>query len=348
MWKIFIFLFIIFNTCVKKSYVVSLPPTIFKTEKSKNGVSVEIIDDEILFNEGIELYKKGKYNLAYKKYKLILQNFKESPYIIPSLYNAGLCLLKSNNYETSINYFEKYINDVQTEKDKIDGNLKLIEALLGAKKYDESIELSNKLLINETLLDPFEKIEVWTRLGYSLKMKRNFIEAEKNFKKAIKEYENFNEKNPLISNEFVAMANYEIGEIYRELFSEIKFQLPVETMEKNLIDKATFFLKSQKNYLDTIRVHNPYWSAAAGYKIGKLYEDFYFDLLNAEVPQELKKEEVKIYFEELKKKISPLIHRAIEIYEKNLLYGETSGYTADWIKKTEERLQFLKNYCCVP
>ncbi|MFT5435049.1 MAG: hypothetical protein ACI9OJ_005766, partial [Myxococcota bacterium] len=127
------------------------------------------------------------------------------------------------------------------------------------------------------------------------------------------------------------------------LFASIRFRLPVETMKRDLTDKSSFFLKGQSAYLRCVRLQNQHWSVAAGYRLGKLYEDFYSDMMEAEVPSELDDEDKKVYYDELKKHVRPLVVRAIEIYERNLGMSDRLGTGGDWAKKTQASLDRMRN-----
>jgi hypothetical protein len=116
-------------------------------------------------------------------------------------------------------------------------------------------------------------------------------------------------------------------------------------MGKDLDKKGKLFMSAQHHYIEALRHHHPNWSMAAGYMIGKLYEEFYTDIFEAEIPSDLSDEEVALYFEELRKHIRPLMERAIDVYEKNLSLSRRMGESEEkdkWVRETEESLEHLK------
>jgi hypothetical protein len=115
-------------------------------------------------------------------------------------------------------------------------------------------------------------------------------------------------------------------------------------METDLEDKAQLFMQAQTASIRTMRLGNPHWSTAAGYNIGKMYEDFYTHVLAAEVPGDLTAEEQAIYFAELRKKIRPLMERAMQIYEKNIIMSERFGVDNDFTQHSQRSLERLKSY----
>src|SRR5690554_8188591 len=85
--------------------------------------------------------------------------------------------------------------------------------------------------------------------------------------------------------------------------------------------------------------------------IGKLYEDFYTDIFNAEIPDTLSDQAVALYFEELRKQIRPLMERAISVYEKNLSLSKRMGKDAEtdeWVSQTTTTLNRLRSFLADP
>ena len=118
-------------------------------------------------------------------------------------------------------------------------------------------------------------------------------------------------------------------------------------MGNDLQEKAELFMAAQHNYIRALSYHHPKWSMAAGYMIGRLYEDFYKDILSAEIPDDLTQEHLTLYFEELRTQIRPLMVRAVQVYEKNLSLSERIGTSAgenEWVAVTSQHLERLRMY----
>ena len=94
----------------------------------------------------------------------------------------------------------------------------------------------------------------------------------------------------LVGNRYVSLAQFQIGEIYRELVRAIHFRLPLERMARDLEDKSNLFLKAQNAYLKTLRLQHPEVAVISGYRLGSLYESMHDDMMAAEVPPDLTRE----------------------------------------------------------
>ena len=78
-------------------------------------------------------------------------------------------------------------------------------------------------------------------------------------------------------------------------------------------------------------------------KLGELYEQFYLDVLQAEIPKSMGSEEKSVYFAELRKQLQPLLKHSVSIYERNISMSVRLGTSNRWIDETEKRLQNLRN-----
>ena len=63
------------------------------------------------------------------------------------------------------------------------------------------------------------------------------------------------------------------------------------------------------------------------------------DLMNAEVPEELGKGDHAVYIEELKKKVKPLIEKAVYTFRRTVELGNRLDYNSEWTKKARSSLE---------
>ena len=86
---------------------------------------------------------------------------------------------------------------------------------------------------------------------------------------------------------------------------------------------------------------------ATDFMIKHLYEDFYLDIFQAEIPDDLTEEQLSIYFEELRKQLRPLMVRATQVYKKNLSLSQRIVADVDqseWVNQTDTHLKRLQAY----
>ena len=76
--------------------------------------------------------------------------------------------------------------------------------------------------------------------------------------------------------------------------------------------------------------------------MGRLYEEFYDDLLGAEIPPELKPEDRETYLQELRRKARPLVAKAVATYERNLSLARVHGAREEWLGDLPVRIARLR------
>jgi len=322
--------------------VIRMDPMVFQATDGPDGLQVNTMDPEALFQEGKSAFRAQKYDESAHIFTLFLKHFPEDSRASNARYNAGLSLERLEEWDAAKFHFLAYTGGAKDVRDQIDGHFRLVICFRGLRDWGG---MKDRLdILRKLALTPLDRAEVLALTGYAYEMQGHMALAERSYLKAL-ELEREQEDPQLFkSNEHLAMAQYQIGEIYRRLFDAIAFRLPVERMQRDLHDKSTLFLKAQSAYLRTIRRQQKSWAFAAGFRTGEIYEAFYQDFLKSEVPSELDNEEVQIYFEELRDQIRPLLERAIRIYERNIKMGARSRQGDNpWIEKTRSHLERLKS-----
>ncbi len=302
---------------------------------------VRVLEARPLFREAATDYSEGRYEKALSKFLAIIENFGDTPYAPHSLFNAGLAYERLERWEEALDVFRQAEDALKKEEDRWDARYQIVVSLEHLNRWEEVEPLVQKVLDGATLTVT-QRVEMTARLGLARYRNGRLALAERALEKALDGYRKNSGVPSLDKNAYVSQAQYTIGEIYRGLFDSIRFRLPVETMKRDLIDKSSFFLKGQRSYLRCIRLSHKQWSVAAGYKLGRLYEDFYEDMMEAEVPPELDETDRQVYFDELKGHIKPLVVRAIEIYERNLGMNDRLGGGGEWAKRTQASLERMR------
>lgn len=308
-----------------------------------SGDEVRTLEARPLFKQGTELYGDGKYEEALARFGDVARFFPDSNYAPHARFNAGLALMRLKRYDEALEAFGAARSTLLEDRDRWDARLQQAACLEELKRWESLVPLQEEILAGARL-SVTQRIENQARLGVAHYELGNLALAEQALERALDAYRHNTEVPSLERNDYVSQAQFLIGEIYRGLFSTIAFKLPVETMARDLTDKSSFFLKGQSAYLKCIRLNHAHWSVAAGYRLGKLYEDFYDDMMTAEIPGDLDDEDKEIYFSELRKHIRPLVMRSIEVYERNLGMSDRLGAAGtEWAERTQASLDRMRH-----
>ena len=265
---------------------------------------VRTYDAQSLFNDAKKAYESEQYPTCIDKYTELLAQF-QSRFVISARFNRGLCYEESLQHGLAVNDFRLYIDTVETDQDKLDGFFRWGFNLVESGNYPIAKGLYDELLTREDL-GKFDRAEAHLRRGIALAGMRQYAVGERDLRQAL-ELVKTATKGEVIGNDIAAECHYRKGDIYGELSRDVKLKLPLENMESDLQAKIRFFRQSQSSYIDTLNVRSPYWSTAAGLKLGELYQRFYEDVVAAEVPPTFDQTMRRFYLLELKKRLQPVL-----------------------------------------
>ncbi|MEZ4460989.1 MAG: tetratricopeptide repeat protein [bacterium] len=305
------------------------------------------MDSSEVFEKAYTAFSARNYDEASQNYDLIIKYFEDSRFYLPSLYNAGLSYERLERWEEAAQRYRWVIEKFPDKPDARDAYYRLAAAEEQLGRYEQVVELMTNVLLRPELTT-FDRVEAHVRRANGLLELKQLEEAVNGFATAIDINDDAPPEQRLQANShLLVQAYFGMGRAYHLEVSGIKLVLPPERMGEDLKEKADLFLRAQSAYIKALSYHHPHWSMAAGYMIGRLYEDFYSDIFEAEIPDDLSSEAVGFYFDELRKQIRPLMVRAVQVYEKNLSLSRRIGTTSDdntWVADTEKHLSRLKAY----
>jgi TolA-binding protein len=326
-----------------------------------NGPSIEVLDANGLFERGGQLLSAKKYQKAVAVYDKLLRNFPGSRYISPSLYNAGLAHEWLNQFAKAVERYRELMRRFGSSKEAIDAAFRLGGCYAELHNWPASAEAFNALLKRKDL-SASDRIECLARKGLAhfrlgdTRSTRSTLQAAIDFHKSVESIER------LDTDFFLGMARYYLAAMPHVEFRNLKVES--KDLAKTLDEKARLLILSQAGYIAAINVRNPYWATAAGFQIGSLYREFYTVLmttlpdfkqqasktakLSKVTPKAAEQQLVQVYLEEVHKAVKPLLTKAIRVFEKNVLMGETVGIRSDWVHKSRTQINELKHLLSLP
>ena len=306
----------------------------------------ESIDVNDLFDRAYRAFGNRMFEEAVTDYEAIIRYFPDSRFYLPSLYNGGLAYEKLERWDDAARMYQTIVSEFPQNEETTDAYYRLAVALEHLQEHEAIVDLMTEVLLRNGV-GTFDRVEAHVRRSNALVALRDYRGAIDGFRNAILINERADAEERLADDtHFIVQAHFGIGRSFHHMVSAIPLVLPPERMGKDLQEKAELFMSAQVNYIRALGKHHPQWSMAAGYMIGRLYEDFYKDILAAELPDGLSSEHLALYFEELRKQIRPLMERAVQVYEKNLSLSKriVKAKDSEWVGETEKHLFRLKSY----
>lgn len=316
-------------------------------EASKNGEPGRTLNADEVFAKAYEAYQARRYEEALKHYGAVIKYFPESRFLLPSLFNSGLSSEKLERWDDAAKHYQSIIERFPRKKDAVDAYYRLANAFEKLSEHQKIVDLMTTVMLRPDLKH-FDRIEAHVRRANAMLELGEFVQAASGFRTVKK----LNRSAPAPKrldddSHYMVQSEFGLGRALHAQVLAIKLTLPPDKMGKDLETKAEIFLSAQSAYIRALRVHHPQWSVAAGYMIGRLYEDFYLDIFQAEIPNGMSDAQMTLYFEELRKNLRPLMVRAIQVYEKNLSFSQridTKYVDNRWAKQSNVHLSRLKAY----
>mgnify|MGYP002876769124 CR=1 FL=1 len=331
------------GACASAGPVIEMDPMHFEVVDKPGDSRVETLDPAVLFREAGTAFTNEDYATAAAKYVLIVERFGESRYGNVSRFNGALALERAGRCPEALPHYTSLAERVAGSKDAHDAVFRMASCHEALEAWRPAVEALDRILAPEWKgIVSLDKLEAYARRGWYRYKQGDLARAERDYKRALKTYRKDIGNPAMLGNRWVSMAQYEVGQIYSELFAAIRFRLPIEEMARDLEDKSNLFIKAQNAYVKAVRHHHRDFAVKSGFQLGALFERMYDDMMAAEVPDDLTEEEIEIYYSELRKHVKPLVTKAIDIYERNVQLGRRLKGGEEWVKKTEAGLARLK------
>lgn len=310
------------------------------------GYRFDTYSAEDLFRQGTALQADNHCADAVTRYDRIAEEFPSSRYLSPSLYNAALCLQQTGELEASAAHYYRLVDHLPDSEDARIARLQLTGVLITLERWEEALASAN-LLLARTDLPSDERLEAMARRAQALFGMRRLDEATTAADDAGVYYRTRRGDEVIVEPYFAAAAMFVRAESIRARSEAIAIPAgDVHGQHEALEHRAQLILDAQRAYFDTIRLTDAHWAAAAGYRIGSMYETLYADMTAAPVPpptEAMNDQQLAMYRDayraELRSRVEPLVRHAIRYWELTLVMVERTGVDTQWAIRTRSELE---------
>lgn len=322
-------------------------PILIRASRDGERINTEYLDAEEVFQQAFHAYQARRYEEALENYAIILEYFQESRFHLAALYNAGLTFEQLEQWQQAVDIFEALLQRYPDSEQTMNARFRLANGLHELGKYEEAADFLLSVLLRNDL-SHFDRVEAHIRRGQALLEIEEWRDARNSFENVLELNQRAPAKEKLEEkSHLMVLAHFGRGQAYHGEMNEIPLVLPPSRMVEDLERKANAHQAAQGAYIRALRQHHPRWSVAAGYMIGRLYQDFYMDIFRAEIPEGLTEVELSVYFEELRDKTRVLMDRALNVYERNLALSRRLAQTSDaeeWVEATALHLSRMRAF----
>jgi tetratricopeptide (TPR) repeat protein len=322
--------------------VVEMDPLRIVAKHDEGGAySFESYDAEELFKRGNAELDAGRCPEAVALYDRVANEFVGNRYVSPSLYNAGLCLAQTGAKEEGLKRFETLIATQPESPDLKHASFQAGHLQIALSRWEPAEQTANKLLARADL-EPGERVEAMSMQAEAL-LGRDQIDAAERAAQQTLTYYRTRPADQVTDPFHAATANFVYAEVIRLRGERMAFPDTNQDEQKAvLVKRAQLLLDAQREYFNTIRHTDAHWAAAAGHRIGGMYDKLWNDLVHAPVPAGLSAGAKEMYPQEMAKLIKPLLRHAVRYWELTLLMVERTGVQTDWAEQTRKDLERVR------
>lgn len=310
--------------------------------RDNTQMAIDAYDAGDLFGRASTAYREEIYKEAAKRFVQVADEFPNSEYAPPALYNAALAMERQNDFQNAATLYERLISSYPDAADITDALFRLTRAFEALEMWAEADQSLDKLLTERSDLESIERVECLARKGATLIHLDNPLDAKENLLKAVALFRNGSDISPTAPTYFYAMARFKLGEIIEADMHNVVLPSDEAAMSEALEKKCQLLLDAQSAYTEAIRVAHPHWAAAAAYRIGHLYRILWGDMMTSPAPEDLNPEEKEIYYEVLRKRIRVLLKKAIRQWERVLAMADRLALNNEWVVRTKSDLEDIR------
>lgn len=307
---------------------------------------LEAYDSDQLFHLAREAERNGKKDDARALYERLIQEFPESQQVPPARFNLGLLFEGQKAFADAAAQYRLIaglpIPEEETARRTfLDAHYRLAVAHVELAQHWEAVAVFDKVLELDWL-DAFDRLEALVGKGLCMRKADDVTGAEATLSAALRLYQDLQSEGPFVDNGLAAEAAFALGEIAYERYVTVELVFPIELLRTRLEEKCEHLLSAQHRFLRAIRLGDTHTVAAAGFRIGSLYESLYDAIVGLETPSELTEEEGEVYRDEVRMKVGVLVKKAIMVYERTLAVGRSAPTAQAWVGRIETALARLK------
>jgi tetratricopeptide (TPR) repeat protein len=308
---------------------------------------LETYDPPLLFHLALQAEQTQQPERAEQIYQRLLAEFPESTLANPARFNLGLVLEARSAWEVAAAQYTAIAEQEPPEgasarRTWVDSHFRL--AVCAGKLGDWwRAVVAFDYLLGESWLSDADRLEALVGKGIATQEGGEPLSAEVVFSQALRFFTELTDRVGRFDDRgLAAEAAFRMGEIARGQFSGVALALPEALLMERLEAKCEYLLSAQSRYLRAIRYGDAHTVAAAGLRIGSLYETLYDEVIALETPPELDAEETEVYQEEVRKKVNILVKKALIAYERSLEVGRRAPTAGEWVARLEAAVTRLQ------
>ena len=300
-------------------------------------------DATLLFERATQLVRDNQFEPAVREYDRLLREFPAASEAITAQFNRGLCLQRLSRLPEAADAMRAAAASSRDPELVRDALFRLAVVGESAQQPDWVVEATGRLLDHATLTLA-ERVEALARRSAALLARGDRAGAVEQAERAVALATTPEAILNLGDDTYIAQARFLLGEATRLEAATLQWQVEAPGADDVIARRTALVTHAHVQFNEAIRVGNPDWAAAAGYRIGELYQDLFNAIVNAPLPADWDEHARGIYRERTGERLRPLLQGALRSWEATLTMAQRNGIANNaWVRRADAALTGLRN-----
>jgi tetratricopeptide (TPR) repeat protein len=284
----------------------------------------------------------GRYAEAAKQFDRIYELDPGGALAPEALYAAGLAHDGAGDRDAALARFEQTATRHPEAPLAREALVRAVRVAAHLERWQRCAEIAELLMQRYRDLTPLEGVVAWSGKGLGAV----FSDAPDRAAYFVDKGRTLVEDNRLDAAgalpRDVAQLYFALGELRRVRGEKIGF-VPVPPNFADVLEqRCQLLLDAQSAYSDTMRAHDPHWSAMAGYRVGELYQRLHEDLMKIPAPRAADTEARRQLFEgAMRLRYAILLDKGLSMMEHTLQMAERTGEKSEWVDRARRSTREL-------
>jgi tetratricopeptide (TPR) repeat protein len=254
----------------------------------------------------------------------------------PSLFNAGVAREELGDREAAAERYREVARRFPEHAVARGALFRLSRAAAHLERWPELVEVADRVLARRDL-SVLETVEARGARSLGLVEQDRVDEAAREVGLArdlMEEHRLGESGKPPIE---LAQVHFALGEVRRRRSEGIRFSPLPPSFAEVLEQRCQGLLDAQGAYTEAMRSMDAHWSAMAGYRIGKLYQQLHRDVMQIAPPASATTLKKKQLFEgAMRLRYRVLLEKGKKMIDGTVQLGERTGESSAWILRARE------------
>lgn len=299
-------------------------------------------DATLLLDRAIAAMRAQHCDQAMPDLDRLVREFPDSASVFVAQYNRGLCLQRMRQWDAAADAMRAAARDPRDTDLVRDARFRL--AVVGESSQHPVwvVEATDGLSTAPRLSLP-DRVEADARRAAALLALDQLDDASRVADRAVATAPTPDAVAALGDDTYAALARVVLGEVTRTRAERVAIPVDTPETEDAVTRRVQLVTRAHAQYNDAIRIGNPQWAAAAGFRIGEMYRGLFESIVNAPLPADWDARARDIYRQRTRDRLRPLLQGALRSWEATLAMARRNGIQDnDWVRRAGEALDQLR------